>query len=96
MKTYVVDIDGTICRTKGGDYKNAKPIKARIRAINVLWIRGHKIIYFTSRGYLTKKNWYKLTKQQLSDWNARYDELKMGKPYGDYYIDDKSITFKQL
>jgi hypothetical protein len=90
-KTYVFDIDGVICCTKNGNYKNAVPIKCRIKQINVLGIMN-KIIYYTARGSETGKNWRKLTKKQFSDWGVHYDKLIMGKPYGNFYVDDKAIN----
>ena len=32
-----------------------------------------------------------ITKKQLKDWGVKYHRLFMGKPTGDYYIDDKAI-----
>ena len=34
---------------------------------------------------------YDLTKKQLEDWGVEYHQLFLGKPSGDYYIDDKGI-----
>ncbi len=34
---------------------------------------------------------YDLTKQQLDHWGVKYHKLFLGKPAGDYYIDDKAI-----
>ena len=54
MKTYVIDIDGTICtkncELQGSDYTNSKPIRRRIDKINDLYDKGNKIIYMTARG----------------------------------------------
>ena len=50
IKTYVVDIDNTICTQTYGDYSKAKPYQDRINKINDLYDAGHKIIYFTARG----------------------------------------------
>lgn len=94
--TYVVDIDGTICRTEKGDYKNSKPIKSRIDKLNKLYDKGNKIIYFTSRGVLTGKNWKELTKEQFKDWGVKYTKLVFGKPFGDVYLDDHSITLSKF
>jgi hypothetical protein len=90
-KTYVFDIDGVICCTKNGDYKNAVPIKCRIKQINVLSMYN-KIKFYTARGSETGKDWTELTKKQLKDWKLQHYELIMGKPHGDYYIDDKAIN----
>ena len=32
-----------------------------------------------------------LTKMQLDIWGCKYHDLILGKPSGDYYIDDKGI-----
>ena len=59
MKTYVIDIDGTICtkncELKGSDYSDSKPIYSRIDKINKLYDEGHKIIYLTARGMETQQ-----------------------------------------
>jgi len=34
---------------------------------------------------------YELTKEQLDGWGVRYHQLFLGKPAGDFYIDDKGI-----
>jgi len=96
LKTFVFDIDGTICTNTNGDYKKAKPYFDRIEYINNLFEKGHKIIMFTARGYTTNINWQELTKKQLSDWGLKYHELKLKKPFGDIYIDDKGITDKDF
>ena len=46
MKTYIVDIDGTICRheSKSTPYSRAIPIKERINFFNELYDAGHTII----------------------------------------------------
>jgi hypothetical protein len=37
------------------------------------------------------KAFYELTKEQLSEWGVKYHDLFLGKPAGDFYIDDKGI-----
>ena len=34
---------------------------------------------------------YEFTKEQLDGWGVRYHQLFLGKPAGDFYIDDKGI-----
>lgn len=89
MKTYVFDIDGTICTNTYGDYKNAEPYLNNINKINSLHSKGNYIKYFTARGSSTGIDWYDFTKMQLESWGAKYHELILGKPEGDIYIDDK-------
>jgi hypothetical protein len=96
---YVVDIDGTICSNTYGKYEEAVPFLDRIDGINKLYDEGHEIWYFTARGMSENPTpskatiqWHKLTKKQLEDWGCKYHHLYMGKPTGDYYIDDKGIS----
>ena len=49
-KTYVIDIDGTICDWQAGrDYTLAEPFPERIKEINKLYDKGNTIKYFTAR-----------------------------------------------
>ncbi len=102
MKTYVVDIDGTICYKENwndGDYNLSVPITERIEEINELYDAGNTIIYFTARGmgrhkgnpFKATTDFYVLTERQLEKWGAKYHQLILGKPAGDYYIDDRGI-----
>jgi hypothetical protein len=97
---YVIDIDGTICTQTEGKYENAIPIYHRIAKINKLYDEGHQIIYLTARGMgrydndiaLANAKFYELTEFQLRLWGCKYHKLFLGKPSGDYYIDDKAIN----
>ncbi len=99
-KTYVIDIDGTICTKTDGDYRDARPFEDRIAVLNELHDRGHQIIYLTARGmgrfnndeYLANRMFYKLTKDQLEQWGVKYTSLFLGKPAGDIYVDDKGCS----
>ena len=99
MKTYVFDIDGTICHSKDGDYVNSEPILHRIVTVNNLYDEGNTIIFHTARGMGRYKNaqamahavFYELTVKQLDKWGVKYHSLFMGKPSGDLYIDDKGV-----
>ena len=46
---FCFDIDNTICKTKGKNYKNAKPHKDVVKIINKLYDNGHIIKIFTAR-----------------------------------------------
>ncbi|MBF0263702.1 MAG: ATP-grasp domain-containing protein [Gammaproteobacteria bacterium] len=89
-QTFCIDIDGTIC-TEYCQYEDASPIYSVINKVNHLYQQGHKIILFTSRGYSSKTNWLPLIEKQLIDWGVNYHEIHQGKPYADYYIDNKAI-----
>ena len=88
---YIVDIDGTICKTVDGDYHNSRPYLDRIQKINELYDQGSTIIYWTARGGNSKLDWTDLTKQQLNSWGCKYTELRMKKPVYDVWVDDKSF-----
>jgi len=103
LKTYVIDIDGTICNN--GDctsckYEGSTPIPERIDKINELYEQGNIIKYFTARGMgrynddgeKATEKFYSLTKMQLDIWGCKYHELILGKPSGDIYIDDKGVN----
>ena len=104
-KRYCVDIDGTICSpTVGRDYHKAEPWQDRIKVLNKLYDEGNYIIYFTARAMgrfsdqphsiasvNAKEVLFELTKQQLEEWGVKYNELIMGKPHADYFIDDKGV-----
>ncbi len=98
-KTYVIDIDGTIFKTNGMDYENSVPISERILKINELYDEGNTIIYLTARGMgrngnlyeLARNQFFDLTESQLKKFGAKYHELHLSKPAGDYYIDDKAV-----
>jgi histidinol phosphatase-like enzyme len=94
--TYVIDIDGTICTQDGDHYSQATPILSTIRTINHLFDLGHQIILFTARGSTTGIDWSSLTKKQLEDWGIRYHQLIFGKPFADYYVDDKNMSIAEF
>ena len=98
---YVFDIDETICsKVKNGDYENAEPWPDRIQKVNNLFSEGHTIVYQTARGMgrhsnnpvLAIQDFYVLTKKQLKNWGAKHHYLFLGKPMGDYYVDDKGVN----
>lgn len=96
MKTFVIDIDGTLCSNTEGDYEKAIPNFEMIQKVNILQFLGHKIVLFTARGSTTGIDWRKTTETQLANWEVKYDDLIFGKPYGDFYVDDKHLTFESF
>lgn len=87
-----VDIDNTITITNGMDYKNAIPRPDKIKIINDLYKKGHRIIYWTARGSGSGIDYTELTMKQLKKWRCKYDGLKFNKPVWDVLIDDKSLN----
>ena len=96
---YIVDIDGTICSQSGTNYESAEPIQSRIEKLNTLFDQGHEIVYFTARGmgrhdgdvHRAYRQFYEFTRQQLASWGVKYTDLRLGKPAGDIYVDDKGV-----
>lgn len=89
---FMVDIDGTICTNTHGDYVNAQPFMDRIAHFNKLFDDGHEIHYWTARGSNSGIDWSTLTRQQLANWQVKYNTLKLGKPNYDHWIDDKAVN----
>ena len=97
--TYVFDIDGTICTQTDGNYEEALPFKERIKKVNELYDEGHIIFFYTARGMGRNNNdgskarpeFYTFTHKQLKSWGIKFHGVKLGKPAGDIYIDDKGI-----
>lgn len=98
-KTFIVDIDQTICITPfnngNHEYTNCVAIPDRISKINKLYDDGHTIIYWTARGGSTGLDWTSLTKQQLHSWGCKYHELRMKKPNYDVFICDKAFNSEE-
>lgn len=96
------DIDGTLCNSTMGRYYEAKPYPDMIRYVNELHEQGHYIIIFTARGMGKSDsvpgkaftNLYRLTQDQLDSWGIKYDELILGKPHVDVFVDDKGFQVK--
>ena len=94
MSVYSIDLDNTICRTRGTDYQNAVPIKKAVRLVNELYDKGHTICIFTGRGSSSGLDWKDLTLRQLVKWGVKFHSLIMGKPPYDIFIDDHAINAK--
>lgn len=98
-----IDIDGTICtlRQQNESYARVKPLPGAVERIRSLRAEGHYIILATSRHMATcQANVGQVMARQgktLLDWLERhgfeYDELWLGKPHADMYIDDKACRF---
>lgn len=91
-----VDIDNTICRTEGNDYRNADPYPEVIAKINDYFNDGAKVVYWTARGGTSGKDWYAFTERQLRSWGCKFDELLTDKPSFDILIDDRSRKTSEI
>lgn len=86
---FIVDIDDTLIFSKmnnAGEYIVEFYNETLIQKLNNLCREGHEIILHTGRHW----NHLRITKDQLHG-KVLYTTLIMGKPVGDYYIDDKAI-----
>ena len=94
-KTFIMDIDGVIANiAPNNDYNLSTPRQHNIDKINRLYEAGHTIILFTARGYVTGINWRDVTENQMQRWSVKYHELQLGKPAGDFYIDDRMVPLE--
>jgi capsule biosynthesis phosphatase len=103
-KIFIFDIDNTICVTKNSDYNKSVPKNKIIKFMNQLKDNGHIIKIFTSRymgrnnenSKLVKKKYTTVIKKQLKNWGVKYNELILGKPSFDFFIDDKTLNPKKV
>lgn len=91
MSVYCFDLDNTLCLSNPDDYADSTPITERINIVNRLFEDGHTIIIHTARGSLTGLDLWDLTSSQLQNWGVKHHALQLGKPYADFYVDDKAI-----
>ena len=57
MMRWCFDLDNTLVRTEGSDYKTATPIPAAVAKVQEYKRRGDHIIIMTARGSGSKKDW---------------------------------------
>jgi hypothetical protein len=102
QKVVLVDIDETICfYSAARRYDLSEPNQGNIAKINKLYKEGWKVVYWTARGSVSKKDYTAHTKNQLNSWGCKYHELVTGtsdnpKPHFDLLIDDKAIRIEEL
>jgi hypothetical protein len=102
-KICFIDIDDTIATYTNNkkinglpDYTSSIPIKKNVEKINKLYDEGNVIIYYSARGSLTKYDFYKMTKKQLTLWEAKFHYLRIDKPYFDILIDDRTKRIEEI
>ena len=96
MKKYFIDLDNTLCKTVSSDYENSTPIIERIEYVNNLKKQGNHVTIWTARGSQSGIDHRELTINQLNKWNVMHDELLLGKPDYDIYLDDKSFNIDSI
>ena len=98
---FCFDLDLTLVTSPKirGDYTSVQPITDNIRMVQRLSKQNHYIIIHTARRMVTHSanvgkiiaDVGQITLDTLQEFNIPYDELHFGKPYADFYIDDKAI-----
>ena len=90
MIRWLFDLDNTLVKTSGSNYKNSTPIPKAIAKVRAYKERGDHIIIMTARGASSKTDWRDFTAKQLEYFGIPYDQLIVGlKPGGvDYFVDD--------
>ena len=106
MNVIIFDLDKTLCTKKKSNetYKDVKPIKEIIDLLNKLHDEGYFIVIETARKKKKKKNDESKVIQNVGEdtlkWlrenNVKYDGIKFGKTYGEFYVDDKAIRPSEL
>lgn len=95
----VFDHDGVISGNNKGDYANAPVYEHAVRHINKAYDMGYYIVISTARyGLRHPGSQYQYGYEESLAWlrkhGVKFHELRMGKPAGDLYIDDKGVTVK--
>jgi len=86
----IIDIDGTICEEKRQFSRSlAKPLPDAINSLKLLKKKGCILILYSAR---TRAE-YEMTFNWLKTNDVPFDQLILGKPEGDYWIDDRAIKF---
>jgi uncharacterized HAD superfamily protein len=89
-KVIAIDLDGTLCsEEKTFEKALAKPIKGAVETLKNYSASGHTIIIWTARGW----EQFRMTKHWLDQNEIPYDQIIMGKPIVDIFIDDRAHRF---
>ena len=87
----IVDLDGTICtEEKTFSRSMATPLQGARETLKKLKDHGHTIIIYSARSW----NEFEMTIKWLNDNKIPYDQVILGKPIGDYWIDDRAVNFQ--
>lgn len=107
MKRLIFDLDDTLSKTTGGDYRNAEPIMPVVEKLREYKQLGFTIVINTSRNMRTykgnvgeiNKNTLPIIIEWLNKHDIPFDEIYTGKPWcgmEGFYIDDKAIRPNEL
>lgn len=97
-----VDVDGTLVSPPAvpGDYSTVRVYERVAASLRALKAAGHTVVLATARGMLScGGNLGTLTPRvvptlmaTLAAADVPFDELHVGKPYADVYVDDKAVN----
>lgn len=101
-KRFCFDLDGTLVTAPRipGDYTTCEPIHHMIQYLQQLHENGHYIIIHTARRMRTHggntgavlSDVGSITLNQLKQFHVPHDEVHFGKPFADFYVDDKAVV----
>ena len=87
----IIDLDGTICSEEKQFSRALAKIKDGAKeSLEKLRDKGYKIIIYSARTWAE----YEMTENWLKENKVPYDQIILGKPQGDYWIDDRAIRFR--
>lgn len=90
-KVVFVDLDGTLCsEEKTFERPLARPLLGARKALERMRRDGHTIVIWTARGW----EQYRMSKDWLDRHGFSYDQILMGKPVADVFIDDRAQRFE--
>jgi len=100
-KRFCFDLDSTLVTAPvtPGDYNTCLPVQHTINYVQKLHANGHHIIIHTARRMQTHagnigavvSDIGSVTLRQLDTFDIPHHEIYFGKPYADFYIDDKAV-----
>ena len=86
----IVDLDGTICTEEKQFSRSLAKVNVGAReALKLLKKKGYTLIIYSARTWAE----YELTIDWLKRNKIPFDQLILGKPQGDYWIDDRAIKY---
>ena len=87
----IIDLDGTICSEEKTYSRSMAQVKPGAREyLSRMHSEGHTIIIYSARTWQE----YEMTAHWLQTNQIPYHQLILGKPIGDYWIDDRAIAFE--
>ena len=87
--------------TKVSKKQHSQTLTRQFDKVNKLYDDGWKIVYWTARGSVSKKDYTEYTRLQLENWGCKFHDLTTGmsenpKPHFDLVIDDKAKRIEEL